>query len=115
MGIDCDSTYVGETGRSLRKRIAEHLRPSSVEKSEVATHVYKNCQDHQISMDTVEVLDRDDDWQRRGVREAIYIRVNKPDLNRDQGRYQLPHSWDNLLWSRVSKVEKPRQRDQNSL
>ena len=36
-GFDCDSTYVGETERSLSKRIKEHLRPSSLDKSEVAT------------------------------------------------------------------------------
>ena len=110
-GVDCDSTYIGETERTLAKRIAEHLRPSSVTKSEVATHIHKDCPHHSVSMETVAVLDRDKDWYRRGVREAIYIRVNKPDLNRDQGRTRLSHSWDPLLQSRVSEFKRPRPRD----
>ena len=57
-------------------------------------------------METVTVLDREKDWYRRGVREAIYIRVNKPNLNRDQGRTRLSHSWDPLLQSRVSEFKR---------
>ena len=91
-GVDCDSTYVGKTGGSLRNRIAEHLRQSSVEKSEVATHLHRDCQTYKITLDNVEVLDREQDWRKRGIREAIYIRVNKPDPNRDQGRFNLHHS-----------------------
>ena len=89
--------------RSLSKRIKEHLQPSSVDKSEVATHIHKDCPNHKISMNSVTVLDKDQDWHKRGIREAIYIRVNKPDLNRDQGRVLLSHTWDQLLQSRVSK------------
>ena len=88
-GVDCDSTCIDETERALAKRIAEHLRQSSVTKSEVVTHIHKDCPHHSVSMETVAVLDRDKDWYRSGVREAIYIRVNKPDLNRDQGRTRL--------------------------
>ena len=38
---------------------------------------------HLTSIDTVEVLLREQDWYRRGVWGDIYIRANKPDLNRD--------------------------------
>ena len=57
-------------------------------------------------MNSVTVLDRDQDWHKRGIREAICIRVNKLDLNQDQGRALLPHIWDQLLQSRVSKFKK---------
>ena len=39
-----------------------------------------------------------DKWGR-GVKEAIYIRVLRPSLNRDACRFQLPHIWDPLLTS----------------
>ena len=81
-------------------RIAEHLWPSSVEKSEVTTHIHK-----------VIFLGKDQDWHRWGVRKAIYICVNKPDLNCDQDRFHLPHSWDHLLQSCMPKVGKPQQCD----
>ena len=35
----------------------------------------------------------------RTIREAIYIRVNNPTLNRNVGKYNLPHIWDKVLFS----------------
>ncbi len=40
-------------------------------------------------------------WFERGVKEAIYIRVAKPSLNKDGGQYNLPPVWNNILTSRV--------------
>ena len=99
-GVDCDSVYIGETERTLKTRFAEHRRPSSVT-SEVSKHVHKDCPGHNILMENVQILDRDARWFERGVKESIYIRANKPDLNRDAGRNQLPTIWDNLIRSRV--------------
>ena len=31
------------------------------------------------------------------IKEAIYIRVNNPSLNRNIGKYHLPHIWDEVL------------------
>ncbi len=36
-----------------------------------------------------------------GVREAIYIRAERPSLNKDGGRHNLPTVWNNVLKSRV--------------
>ena len=92
------------TERVLKARIAEHKRPSLAEKSEVARHLHKDCPGHTVTMDSVQILDREERWFERGVKEAIHIRVNQPDLNRDGGRFQLPHVWDGLLQSSVSKA-----------
>ena len=35
----------------------------------------------------------------RAAKEAIYIRVNNPTLNRSIGKYNLPHIWDKALFS----------------
>ena len=35
----------------------------------------------------------------RAVKEAIYIRVNNLTLNRNIGKYNLPHLWDGILQS----------------
>ena len=34
---------------------------------------------------------------RRNIKEAMYIRVNDPSLNRNQGKFKLPHVWDQVL------------------
>ena len=87
---------MGETERTLKSRFAEHLRPSSA-LSEVSQHIHRDYPGHK------EVLDHEDRWIERGIKEAIYIRVHRPDLNRDTRRYLLPHIWDNLLRSLVAK------------
>ena len=35
----------------------------------------------------------------RTIREAIYISINNPTLNRNVGKYNLPHIWDQVLFS----------------
>ena len=37
----------------------------------------------------VNVLDKEDNWFRRGVKEAINIKWTSSDLNRDRGRHHL--------------------------
>ena len=43
------------------------------------------------------VLCTEENWFRRGVKEAIYIRKMKPTLNADEGRYHLTHMYDKLI------------------
>ena len=33
----------------------------------------------------------------RTIKESIYIRVNKPTLNRNMGKFNLHHIWDRVL------------------
>ena len=41
---------------------------------------------------------------RGGVKEATYIRVNQPSLNKDGGRYKFPKVYDPILGSHVRKI-----------
>ena len=43
------------------------------------------------------ILGREDQSIARTIKEAILIRVNVPSLNRNIGKYQLPHIWDEVL------------------
>ncbi|XP_071491393.1 uncharacterized protein [Diadema antillarum] len=92
---ECSSTYVGESARPLKTRLDEHARPSSP----VGAH----ASFHDIDWDGVKVLDREDNWYKRGVKEAINIRRTKSDLNKDQGRHHLPRTYDHLILSRDSR------------
>ena len=92
----CKESYIGETERSLKTRFLEHRRPSS-STSEVSQHIHIESPGHHVSLDEVKVLDREDKWFERGVKEAIYIRAHQPSLNRDGGRYKLPRVYDPIL------------------
>ena len=35
----------------------------------------------------------------RAIKEAIYIRFNNPSLNRNIGKYSMPHIWDKVQFS----------------
>ena len=48
------------------------------------------------------VLCTDDNWFRRGVKEAIAIRKLKPTLNKDGGRYHLSKIYDSYIRSSVT-------------
>ena len=48
-------------------------------------------------MERTKILAVEPRWFERGVKEAIYIRANKPSLNRDGGRYNLPPVWNNIV------------------
>lgn len=88
---DCDATYVGETERSLRKRVSEHHRSSSP----VGEHLQHRK--HSFSDQEVSVLHQEADWFRRGVAESIHITQEEPALNRDRGRHTLPAIYREII------------------
>ena len=54
---------------------------------------------HTTDWDNVSVLDRENDWYRRAVREAIHIKRTNCTLNKDQGRHNLPSCYDKVILS----------------
>ena len=91
---DCDSVYVGETERNLRKRIVEHKRESSP----VGAHMKERR--HSFEVDDIKIIDNEDKWFQRGVKEAIHIHSLNPSLNRDRGRHILPPVYASLVQPR---------------
>ena len=82
--------------RSFRTRFMEHRRPSTVT-SEVSRHIHKDHPDHDVDISEAKILTVEPRWFERGVKEAIYIRQNRPSMNRDCGRFNLLSVWTNLL------------------
>jgi hypothetical protein len=89
---------VGETERNLRHRIKEHRRESSP----VGAHLIQ--EDHQLDKDCVKILSSETKWFERGVKEAIHIAAERPSLNRDRGRHNLPAVYRSLVQSRGRDV-----------
>ena len=99
----CTESYINETERSLKTRFLEHRSPSSTS-SEVSQHIHIESPDHHVELEEVKILDREQRYFERGVKEAIYIRVNQPSLNKDWGWYKLPRVYDPILGSHVRKI-----------
>ena len=55
-----------------------------------------NQQYHQIPPDACKILDTEDAWLRRKVKESLHIAEVKPQMNRDGG-YELPRIYGDLL------------------
>ena len=65
--------------------------------SEVSQHGHVDRLEHGFSLDRVKILIADSKKFERGVKEAIYIRVAEPSLNKDGRCYLLSAVWTNLL------------------
>ena len=88
-------------------RFLEHKRPSSVN-SEISRHIHSDTVDgHGVDLNSVNILTTEPKWFEWGVKEAIYIRINQPSLNKDGGRFNLSPVWTNILRARFSKSRGP--------
>ena len=103
----CDAKYVGETGRKLIVRAKEHRCRDGPMKR----HLQSNG--HTLDPSKAKVLDREHQWLRRGIKEAIQIHLEKPDLNQDQGRYTLAPVSKSIL-SRDPRVNPQGSREDSS-
>ena len=89
--VECDDEYIGESARTFGERFKEHLKhPSPIFDHNTITG-------HDTTINNFSVVGREDNNLMRLIKEAIYIRVNNPSLNKNIGKYHLPHVWDEVL------------------
>ena len=91
--IDCDDEYIGESGRKFVERYKEHLKAQS------PIFLHQINSGHVTTLDNFKIIGREDNSLARTIKESMHIRVNNPTLNRNIGKYNLPHIWDKLLLS----------------
>ena len=89
--VDCDEEYIGESSRTFGERFKEHLKPPS------PIYDHSNISGHKVTINNFKIVGREDLNQMRTIKEAIYIGVNDLSLNRNVGKYHLPHVWDEVL------------------
>ena len=91
--VDCDEEYIGESSRTFGVRFKEHQKaPSPI-------YDHFNTTGHNVNIDNFSIVGREDQYLSRTIKEALYIKVNNPSLNRNIGKYHLPHIWDEVLFS----------------
>ena len=89
--VDCDEEYIGESSRTFAERFKKHQKtPSPI-------FDHSNISGHQVTIDNFNIVGREDQNLSRTIKEALYIRVNNPSLNKNIGKYHLPHIWDEVL------------------
>ena len=85
---ECDSVYIGESGRELKERLHEHRRNLASK--------YENCRDsgHDINFENVEILAN---CNRRNIRlflEASFSKANSLSINR---HLEIPPYYNEII------------------
>ena len=81
----CNDEYIGELGQTFGDRLKEYLRDLS---SDIVI-----LQGITSMWDSFPIAGR----ITKTIKETTFIRVNDPSLNRNLGKYQLPHILDEVL------------------
>ena len=88
----CEDEYIGESARTFAERFKEHQK--------APFPIFDHCDNsgHNVTIDNFSIVEREDQNLIRTIKEALHIRVNDPSLNRNIGKYHLPHIWDEVLF-----------------
>ena len=83
--VECDEEYIGESATTFAERMKEHQKaPSPI-------YDHYNTSGHSVTIDNFTTVGREDQNLQRTIKEALYISINKPSLNRNIGKYhQIP-------------------------
>jgi hypothetical protein len=90
---ECGKIYVGQTGRSIEARCKEHtrhIRLKQSDKSAVAEH--NTNTGHRIDFSSTSVLGKTASYVDCLIKEAVEIRLNTKNFNRD-GSLMLSPVW----------------------
>ena len=75
---DCGEHYIGETARTLKKRLGEHQKQTTT-----AIREHESQANQEIDWEWVKILDKESIDVKRKIKEAIHIRRQLPTLNKD--------------------------------
>ena len=89
--LGCDDEYIGETSRTFGERYKEHLKALS------PIHHHSNQTGHPTSHNNFQIIGREGHILARNTKESTFIRVKNHTLNKNIGKFNLPHIWDRVL------------------
>ena len=93
--LECDEEYIGETARTFRERLKEHIKaPSPI-------YDHSNITGHTANIHYFSIVGREEQNLSRLIKESMFIRINNPSLNKNIGKYHLPHVWDEVLINNI--------------
>ena len=81
---DCGVSYIGQTGRNLKTRLKNHnIDLPLQQETDVAKHQVDNST-HKIDFNNCAILGFSNHWQKRLIKESLYIQNFKPSMNINQ-------------------------------
>ena len=93
MSEEADEEYISKSARTFAERFKEHQKaPSPI-------YDHSKISSHDVNTDNFSTVGMEDLYLIRTIKEVLYIRVNNPSLNKNTGKYHLPHIWDEVLYS----------------
>ena len=99
--INCPSAYIGESGRTLGEKVKEHFKtPSPI-------HLHSTTTGHPMDPEQFNIVHKEVNSHSRTIKDAMFIHLQDPTLNRNLGKYQLPYIWDHLLLASPTLQHKP--------
>ena len=108
-GTPCPGRYVGETERTPAARFQEHTSTATNSLGKYKSAMLQHARDnqHHFRKDDVTILASDQNWVKRGIKEAIYIQTLTPSINIDPGRHKLSSHFDSILSDIISAPPAP--------
>ena len=91
--MECDEEYIGESSRKFGERLKEYL------KAPFPIYDHFNITGHSTNIDNFSIVRQEDQKLIRSIKEAVYVKVNNPSLNKNMGKYHLPNIWDEVLFN----------------
>ena len=91
--VECEEEYIGESSRTFGERFREHL------KAPFPIIDHSNITGHNVTINNISIVGKEDQNLMRTIKEALHIRVNDPSLNRNIGKYHQPHIWEEVLFN----------------
>jgi len=92
---DCKSWYIGETGQKMENRTYQHKNDvrNGKETNAIFMHLQGN-NNHSIEWEA-SYLDREEDWKKRKIKEALYINSMDPKklMNLEKG-FEINQCWN---------------------
>ncbi|KAI5636520.1 hypothetical protein NE865_10765 [Phthorimaea operculella] len=95
----CGKSYIGQTKRSISERVKEHIaavKNRQTHKSAIAEHLLSSGANHWIELHAPKVLSVERHYYSRVVREAIEIKKNPNNFNREDG-FKLSTTWSPVI------------------
>lgn len=95
----CGMSYIGQTKRSVSERVKEHIaavKNRHLHKSAIAEHLLSSGVNHWIQLHDPKVLAVERHYYPRIIREAIEIKKNPNNFNREDG-FKLSSAWTPVI------------------
>ena len=99
MRVLCPNFYIGETERTAAASFQEHTSTATNALGKYKSAMLQHAREHghHFRKEDMTILASEQDWAKRGIYEAAFIRTLKPAINIDPGRHTLSSHFDSIL------------------